>query len=189
MASTILVGAIFILNSSSFTDIWRKFLVVSVPLKKADALIVLGGEPSARPMLAAKLFKKGVACRVFVTGIGDSVRNRQVLLTSGVPRDVIVLESKANSTYSNARLLKPMLEQYNVHSALIVTSPFHTRRALATFRKVIPNIDFGVVEASIPWWTTPQGSLDINRFACVEFLKTAEYWLIYGVSPFLKSRA
>ena len=188
MASTILVGAIFILNSSSFTGIWRHYLVVSVPLKKADALIVLGGEPSARPLLAAKLFKEGVAYKVFVTGIGDADRNRQILLASGVPRDVIVLEPKASSTYTNARLLKPMLEAYNVHTALIVTSPFHTRRALATFRKVIPNVNFGVVEASIPWWKTPQGSWDINRFACIEFFKTAEYWLIYDISPFLNSR-
>jgi hypothetical protein len=47
----------------------------------------------------------------------------------------------------------------------------------------MPNIHFGVVEASINWWKIPQGQGDVNRFAFIEFLKIAEYWIIYGVSP------
>jgi uncharacterized SAM-binding protein YcdF (DUF218 family) len=152
-------------------------------MEEADALIVLGGEPQARPLEAARLYKKGVAPMVFVTGQGDASRNRQILIGAGVPSSKIVTEAAATTTYSNATLLKPLMDTEQVHSALIVTSPFHTRRALATFQKVMPNIQFGITEASIGWWGKPEGRGDVNRFAAIEFLKTIEYWLLYGVSP------
>lgn len=160
--------------------------MVSVPLEKADALIVLGGEPFARPTETARLYKEGVAPKVFVTGLGDFSRNRQILKNGGVPDAKIVTEGKATTTYENAMLLKPLLEAAKVRSALIITSPFHTRRALATFRKVMPEITFGVTDASISWWSRPEGRGDLNRFAVIEFLKTAEYWVLYGVSPVVK---
>jgi uncharacterized SAM-binding protein YcdF (DUF218 family) len=155
-------------------------------MEKADALIVLGGEPFARPTEAARLYKEGVSSRVFITGVGDAARNRQILTGAGVPALKITTEPKATTTYENAVLLKPMLDDAKVRTALIVTSPFHTRRALATFRKVMPEINFGVTDASIGWWGRPEGRGDVNRFAVIEFLKTAEYWVLYGVSPILR---
>lgn len=181
--AALVVCAFFSFERPSFTRFWRHWLVVSVPMEKADALIVLGGEPFARPTEAARLYKEGVASKVFITGIGDAARNRQILTGAGVPNARIVTESKSTTTYENALLLKPLLEAARVRSALIVTSPFHTRRALATFRKVMPNVTFGVTDASIGWWSRPEGRGDLNRFAAIEFLKTVEYWLLYGVSP------
>lgn len=183
LALAVVAGAFFFVQGSSFTRFWKQWLVVSVPMEKADALIVLGGEPLARPLEAARLYKKGVASQVFVTGQGDATRNRQILIGAGVPAAKIVTEPAASTTYSNATLLKPLLEADQVRTALIVTSPFHTRRALATFRKVMPNIQFGITEASIGWWGRPEGRGDVNRFAAIEFLKTIEYGLLYGVSP------
>lgn len=187
LAVALLLGSYLFLQGEEFQSLWRRSLVVSVPMEKADALIVLGGEPLARPQEAARLYKQGVAPKVFVTGIGDAARNRQILMASGVPGSVITMESKATSTFTNATLLKPILEAAGVHTALIITSPFHTRRALATFQKVIPGISFGITEASIGWWKRKEGRGDVNRFAIVEFIKTLEYWLIYGVSPFYKA--
>ena len=177
------VGAFFVAQGPSFTRFWKHCLVVSVPMEKADALIVLGGEPLARPTEAARLYKAGMAPKIFVTGVGDAARNRQILMGAGVPPTKIITEPDATTTYANATLLKPLMEAAHVRSALIVTSPFHTRRALATFRKVMPGIQFGVTSASISWWERPEGRGDVNRFAAIEFLKTAEYWLIYGVDP------
>jgi len=178
------IGAMIWIQGPSFSRFWKRMLIVSLPMEKADALIVLGGEPLARPSEAARLFHEGVSKKIFVTGVGDAARNRQVLLGAGVPGNAIVVESHANTTFANASLLKPLLEKAHVHTALIVTSPFHTRRALATFRKVLPSISFGVTEASINWWKTPQGAREENRFALLEFIKIAEYRLLYGVSSF-----
>ena len=186
LALAVAACAFFFVQGPSFTRFWRHYLVVSVPMEKADALIVLGGEPFARPTEAARIYREGVAPKVFVTGLGDFSRNRQILKGGGVPEAKIVTESKATTTYENAVLLKSLLEAAKVRSALIVTSPFHTRRALATFRKVMPDIAFGVTDASIGWWSRPEGRGDLNRFAAIEFLKTFEYWVLYGVSPVLK---
>ena len=189
LALALSVCAFFFVQGRSFTRLWQRCLVVSAPLEKADALIVLGGEPLARPTEAGRLYKQGVSSKVFITGVGDAARNRQVLIGAGVPASKIATEPKATTTYENAVLLKPMLESAKVQTALIVTSPFHTRRALATFRKVMPDITFGVTDASIGWWGRPEGRGDLNRFAVIEFLKTVEYWLLYGVSPLLSNES
>ncbi len=186
LALAVIVCAFFLFRADLFATFWHQCLIVSVPLSKADALIVPGGEPLARPLEAARLYRDGVAPRVFVTGVGDAVKIRKVLIGAGVPASAIMMETKATTTYTNATLLKPLLEEAKVHSAVIVTSPFHTRRVLATFRKVMPKITFGVTDASIEWWKRPDGQGDLNRFALIEFLKTAEYWLLYGVSPILR---
>ena len=184
LALALLAGAFFLSRGDRFEDLWHRLLIVSVPMSRADAIIVLGGEPLARPTEAARLYQQGVAPRVFVTGTGDAARCRKVLMGAGVPASAIIMEPKATTTYANATLLKPLLEGAKVNSALIVTSPFHTRRALATFRKVMPGIHFGVTDASIGWWRKPEGRGDLNRFVWLEFLKTAEYWVLYGVKPF-----
>ena len=186
VALVCLAYAFFLSRGDRFERLWRRLLVVSLPMSHADAIVVLGGEPLARPLEAARLYKERVAPRVFVTGTGDAGKCKRVLMGAGVPAKAITLENKSTTTYSNATLLKPFLEEAKVRSALIVTSPFHTRRALATFRKVIPSVTFGVTDASIGWWSRPEGRGDLNRFVWLEFLKTAEYWVIYGVSPILK---
>jgi uncharacterized SAM-binding protein YcdF (DUF218 family) len=178
---------VILLDSGAFTTLWKRWLVVSVPMSKADAIIVLGGEPSARPAEAASLYRKGVAPLVFVTGMGDAARNRQLLISSGVSESAVIVEDKASTTDANARFLKPLLEKYHVGTALLVTSPFHTRRALGTFRKEIPGVTFGVVDASITWWNTSKGRPDLNRYAFIELFKTMEYWLLYGVPPWAGS--
>lgn len=183
LALGLLVCAFLFFRGERFQQFWERWLVVSVPMEQADALIVLGGEPQARPTEAARLYRSGVAPKVFVTGIGDCARNRQILIAEGVPPSAITVESKATTTFANATLLKPLLEAAHVRRALIVTSPFHTRRALGTFRKVMPGITFGVTETSIGWWKRPEGRGDLNRFAAIEFLKSIEYWVLYGVKP------
>ena len=184
VALVLVICAFLIPRGDAFRHFWEKWLVVSVPMDHADALIVLGGEPLARPQEAARLYAEGVAPLVFVSGIGDHGENRRILLGSGVSSSAIFVEPSAFSTFTNALFLRPLLRAAHVRTALIVTSPFHTRRALATFRKVIPEVRFGVTDASIGWWSRPEGQGDVNRFAALEFVKTAEYWLVYGITPY-----
>ena len=113
------------------------------------------------------------------------MESRRILIRNGVPDAAIRIEPDSFSTFTNARYLRPLLRSDGIRSALIVTSPFHTRRALATFRRVIPDVLFSVTDASIGWWSRPEGQGDLNRFAFIEFFKIAEYWILYGVSPFL----
>lgn len=190
LLALLLLGAVaFFVDSPAFATLWRNHLVVCAPLSRADVLIVLGGEAVGRPSEAARLYHSGVAPLIFVTGIGDAGRNRQALLSAGVPPESIVLETKARTTHGNAKNLAPMLSAKGIRSALIVTSPFHTRRALATFRTLIPGVEFGIVPAMFPWWDEPRGRRELNRYALVEELKLLEYRLLYGIRPSMGSVA
>lgn len=167
-----------------FPSIWPRLLFVEVPMEHADAIVVLGGESEGRPGEAARLYRAGVAPLVFVVGTGDAERGRQVLIAGGVPTNKIVLEPRSCSTIQNADFSGPLLKAAGVKRALLVTSRFHTRRALSTFRKRLPGIEFGVVGARFFRWNTPQGEKSEERFAVVEIGKTLGYWLVHGVRPF-----
>jgi len=169
-----------------FPAAWRRVLVIEAPIEAPDAIIVLGGESQARPVEAARLFRNGVAPRVFVIGTGDHETNRRALLRGGVPDDCITLERASKSTLENAQFAKPLLDEANVRRALIVTSSFHARRALATFQQHIPGIEFGVATSRIGWWDTPQGRAQEDAWARIELVKIPGYWVFHGISPWVK---
>lgn len=179
-------GRIVLFQPVFFAMIWPHLLMVRDPLQKADCLILLGGEQDARPVETATLFLKGVAPVIFITGEGDAAANRKVLLERGVPASAITVEPFARSTLMNAKLLRPMLERAGIRSALIITSPFHTRRALAVFQHEMPLVRFGIIDATRDYWRTKEGIRGFNESVIVEFGKTAYYWVIYGIAPFPK---
>jgi hypothetical protein len=181
------VGLFVVQQPGILVLLWPRLLMVKAPLQKADCLILLGGEQDARPVETARLYSEGVAPVIFITGEGDTNANWRALIEHGVPVSAIKVEPMARSTLMNARLLRPMLEHDGIRSALIITSPFHTRRALAVFQHEIPSIQFGIVDARREYWSTKRGIKGFNASVIVEFGKTAYYWVIYGIAPFIYS--
>jgi uncharacterized SAM-binding protein YcdF (DUF218 family) len=179
-------GGAVLLQPTIFGWVWPHLLMVRVPLQKADCLILLGGEQEARPVETARLYSEGVSSLIFITGEGDAAANRNALLERGVPASAIMVESLSRSTLMNARLLRPMLEHSGIRSALIITSPFHTRRALAVFQHEIPMVRFGIIDATRDYWRTKEGRKGFNESVIVEFGKMAYYWSFYGIAPFPK---
>jgi len=169
-----------------FSKVWRKALVIESPIENPDTIVVLGGESQARPVLAARLYQKGVAPRIFIIGTGDHPTNRRALLQAGVPQDRISIEKESKTTWENAQFAKPLLETAGVRRALLVTSSFHARRALATFQQCIPGIEFGVTTSRIGWWDTPPGRLQEEEWARIEMWKIPAYWVFHGITPWVK---
>ncbi|HEY5910305.1 MAG TPA: hypothetical protein VJA21_06840, partial [Verrucomicrobiae bacterium] len=70
-------------------------------------------------------------------------------------------------------------------SAVLVTSWYHSRRALQTFRKEAPDIRF----YSRPSYFGYPGSADavnakgLRWYAWAEYVKLLGYWVVYGVRP------
>ena len=173
-----------------FDPFWREVLVVQTAIEPADAIVVLGGESQGRPVEGARLYNEGLAPRVFVTGTGDNERNRRALVKAGVPEDRITCETESESTLENALFLRPFLEKVGVHRAILVTSSYHTRRALAVFQQRVPGIDFDMASSRIGWWDTPKGRRQEDIWAAIEFIKIPAYWILYGVHPWIeKSQA
>jgi uncharacterized SAM-binding protein YcdF (DUF218 family) len=169
-----------------FAKVWRSLLVIESPISQADAILVLGGESQARPVAAARLYREGVASKVFIIGTGDHETNRRALLSGGVPENRITIESESKSTLENAEFAKPLLEAAGVRRVLLVTSSFHARRALATFQQRIPGIEFGVTTSRIGWWDTPRGRDQEDEWARIEMWKIPAYWIFHGITPWVK---
>lgn len=182
-------GAAWVTFPMWFPKIWRDLLVIESRPNEADAIVVLGGESQARPIEAARLYRQGVAPLVFIIGTGDTPTNRRALIEAGVPPDHIMAETKSRSTLQNAEFAKPLLEKAGVRNAVLVTSSFHARRALATFQQRIPGIQFGVATSRIGWWDTPQGKLQEDEWAAIEMVKIPGYWVLHGIRPWVKEAA
>jgi uncharacterized SAM-binding protein YcdF (DUF218 family) len=170
-----------------FSKVWRSLLVIESPISQADAILVLGGESQARPITAARLYREGVASKIFIIGTGDHETNRRALLSGGVPENRITIERESKSTLENADFAKPLLEAAGVRRVLLVTSSFHDRRALATFQQRIPGIEFGVTTSRIGWWDTPPGRNQEDEWARIEMWKIPAYWIFHGITPWVKN--
>ncbi len=158
----------------------REFLTIDSGPVEADELVVLGGG-DGRAARAAELFRQGVAPRVLVTGFGDSRVNVAILEEGGVPASAITVEPSAFSTLENAQFSAPILRQHGARRVVVVTSWFHSRRALTTFRHVIPDIQF----FSRPAYTDYEpGSRIPDRYrdhVNAEYVKLLGYWVAHGV--------
>lgn len=163
----------------------QKFLCVDSGPVKADMIIVLGGGTGSheRPEQAAEFFKQQAAPKVIVSGAGDDEINRRILIQHGVPANVIQLESKSETTAQNAQFTIKLLRAEKIHSAIIVTSWYHSRRALETFEHYAPEIKFYSRPSYFALKRADWTHLTTKRIF-LEYLKLPGYWIRYGVCPF-----
>lgn len=115
-------------------------LTVRDAFARTDVIVVLGGDGPPRAAKAAELWLAGLAPRILVSGDGDCLYIREAMIAAGVSRGAIITECQSGSTRENAELSVPILAQAHVTSATLVTSWFHSRRALASFERACPRI-------------------------------------------------
>jgi uncharacterized SAM-binding protein YcdF (DUF218 family) len=153
----------------------------------ADVCIVLGGfanfdvpahdrlnfRPAAnRLMDAIVLYKKGLIKKLLITGGDGNLVGKQYaeaaltepfLLTMGIRKEDILLESVSRNTHENALFSKQMMDSLHINAQkmLLITSAFHMPRSLACFRKV------GLQTTAFP-----------AHFVGEEPSWKADYWLI-----------
>lgn len=162
----------------------EKFLCVDSGKVSADVIVVLGGGSHERPERAAELFKQHAAPRILVSGEGDDGINRRLLISNGVPAGAIEVEGKSLTTRENAEFSIKLLRAENVRSAILVTSWYHSRRALKTFEHYAPEIRFYSRPSYFAFARDDWKKLGINKRMRLEFLKLPGYWIRYGIWPF-----
>jgi uncharacterized SAM-binding protein YcdF (DUF218 family) len=184
-ATVLIFFALLILLAGGAILFPQKILCVDSGPAKASAIIVLGGGfgTHERPQRAAELFKQQAAPRVIVSGFGDDGINRRILIECGVPANAIQLESKSRSTKENAQFTIRLLRAEKIHSAIIVTSWYHSRRALRTFQHFAPEIKF-YSRPSYFGFHRADWRYDFSWHVYLEFIKLPGYWVCYGVWPF-----
>ena len=101
-----------------------------------------------------------------------------------VPQSVEVLPQPVTSTYDEAQEIKAFALQHGLRSILIVTSAYHSRRALWVFTRVFRDtgIQVGLVIARreespspVKWWLTLRGW----QFVPTEYVKMVYYLINY----------
>ena len=133
-------------------------LIVEDKLEKASAIVVLGGDNNGeRVFEATRLFDAGYAPILIMSG-GQVAWNltqadlmRSQALTLGVPTDAIITEPRSRSTKENATFTLAWLQEHqkelspDAKSVIVVTSPFHTRRAKSYFQAVYSKAGYKVM--------------------------------------------
>ena len=162
----------------------EKFLCVdSGKNTSAEVIVILGGGVE-RPVRAAELFKARAAPRILISGEGDDEIYRQILLAHGVPAAAITVENKSKTTQENAEFSAKVLGAEKIHSAIIVTSWYHARRAVKTFERYAPTIKFYSRPAYYGFASADWKKTGVGKRLRLEFVKIPAYWVRYGVNLF-----
>ena len=178
-----------------------RFLIVDKPLSHADVIVVLSGSSvyTERTRRAAEYYRQGLGQRILLTN--DNLRAewssaeqrnpffyelaRTKLIDSGVPSDrVEILAAPVTNTYDEAQALRDYALERKLRSLLVVTSAYHSRRALWTLNRVFANsgIEIGMQSVEngeqsprpLTWWLYPRGW----QMVVGEYVKNAYYRLL-----------
>lgn len=168
-------------------------LKVEAPPVAADAIVVfaggvgesgqVGGGFQERVSHAIDLYQAGYAPRlVFSSGYVFTMREAEamkaVALANGVPPDAIVLEEAATNTHENVVFTDRILEARGWRRILLVSSPYHMRRAVMTWRMADPSVE--VVPTPVPesqfYFHERGASLEQMRGLVHEAAAIVAYW-------------
>ena len=127
-------------------------LDVEDPLRPADAIVALSGDTGPRTETAVDLWRHQYAPIIIFAGASQdptSVASGQLMkreaMSLGVPEAAILVEPSSSTTEENARGLT---------AAILVTSPYHQRRAANLFEREFGPADltFANYPARDPLW-------------------------------------
>ena len=181
--------------------IGAEFLVVTTDLPHADAIVVLSGAKAylERTERAARLFNEGRAPVVLVTDDGllsswsptrhtnpsyaERAADELMRLGVGAEHIRIVPGVVSGGTHVEATRLRGYASSEHLKSVLIVTSPYHARRARWTIRRAFggSGIEVGMAVTDHPalesclWWMFPSGWNAVGQ----EYVKLGYYLVRY----------
>lgn len=75
---------------------------------------------------------------------------KRFLIDLGVPQKSIIVEDKSRDTIENAKYTKEICERYKFRKPLLVTSAFHMKRSVLSFKKIA--MDVTTVPANFRTW-------------------------------------
>lgn len=145
---------------------------LEAPCQKADAIVaVSGGNTADRAREAIELYKLGWADTLIFSGAAADTSgpsNAEAMRTQAVAagissRDILV-ETFSQTTKENATRTSNVLEQRGISDVILVTSPYHQRRAGLEFNAAVGN-DVEIRNHPTTydpdwtswWWTTSRG--------------------------------
>ncbi len=157
-------------------------LAVTDPLAKADVIVAISGDAGPRTDAAVALWKQGYAPLLIFSGASldpASVSSAELMkreaVRMGVPDSVILVEPASATTEENALRVAELMTAQGLRSAILVTSPYHQRRASVLFARTFAPAGLSFINEPAPdpswdpntWWLS-DGS---RRLAIIELVK------------------
>ena len=150
----------------------------------SDAIVVISGdEQMARFAEGVNLYRQGLghflvfSGAAFDNGTSNADVMRSLAIARGVPQSAILEEPQGEDTWGNAVYTREVLEEHDLQSAILVTSPYHLRRAQVTFDAAYAGSGIQVMVHAAPdsqwrklsWWQ----QADTRRLTFTELQKLA----------------
>jgi uncharacterized SAM-binding protein YcdF (DUF218 family) len=135
--------------------------------RQSDAIVVISGdEQMARFQEGVSLYQRGLGRFLVFSGAahdnGPSNADvmRDLAVQRGVPDRAILEEPLGEDTWGNAVHTRQVLEGHGLQSAILVTSPYHARRAKLTFDAAYAGSGIALIVHAAPdsqwrklsWW-------------------------------------
>ena len=198
----LLIGLLVLVASPVVAWFAAHVLIVKAEMPAADAIVVLSGSSTyiERANWAAKLYREGRAPIIVLTDDGliggwDNREDRNPhyyemtarrLQQQGVPADRIQLAPGiALGTYEESVLVRDYASAHDLKRLLVVTSGYHSRRALWSIRRACEGSGIQVgIDSAPPGWQTPSPWLWWSRrwgwkVVGGEYVKMVYYWTKY----------
>jgi uncharacterized SAM-binding protein YcdF (DUF218 family) len=146
------------LSAFLLTGSW---LAVEDPLEKVDAIVAISGDTGQRADTAITLWKAGWAPIIVFSGAAidpESVSSAEIMrreaLRQGVPEAATLVEPASATTEENAAEVAKLMVTRKMRSAILVTSPYHQRRAAFEFGRAFEpsGLTFSNYPARDPEW-------------------------------------
>jgi len=195
LAALIVVGS---LAGGVFLEIGNLLAHASSPIPQPDAIIALGSHEWERLPVAARLARGNPRAVVMLT-TPVRVTNKNCyrcdtradwLVRNGVARPrIVMLTYRVRNTHDEAAAAFSYAATRGIRSVMVVTSPYHGRRALATFRTMFEGTPVRVgLETALNesgaqpqrWWTSAYD----RWYVAYESAAIVMYAFRYGVNPF-----
>jgi uncharacterized SAM-binding protein YcdF (DUF218 family) len=166
------------------------FLIINRP-QHADTIVVLAGETDRRPALGLQLLQQGYAPRMVLdvpanAKIYDETMlqiSQQYVRELPQAQSVIICPIYGLSTKAESQDVSQCLKTLGVHTVLVVTSDYHTRRALSTFRHELPGMQISVAAATDQqqfggaWWKHRQwAKLNFDEWLRLVWWHAVDRW-------------
>ncbi len=164
-------------------------LAVSDPLRKADVIVAISGDTGPRAETAVALWKQGYAPLLLFSGASldpASVSSAEIMereaMRLGVPQRAILIEPASATTEENAQRVAELMTREHLRTAILVTSPYHQRRASVLFARTFgpADLEFSNHPAEDPSWDPTTWWLHdgSRRLALLEIVKLGAVVLI-----------
>ena len=161
------------------------YLIYSDELEPADIILVLSGGTESRMTEALNLYNEDYGNVIVLTETGEQTEGldylnsfdmRIQLMNNGVPSgNILVTDLTVDTTLDEAVAVRNLMQNRQYTSAIIVTDPYHTRRAALLFNQIFTDESIKIMIKPVrsswfnsrTWFTSVKGW----QFTILEYSK------------------